>query len=109
MIVLQETVNSQEVRFIPRSYNADTIILTNETTKVSTIYNITFTIEGYYLLVDDVFTLEQGNFYRMVVKNGSEVVYRDKIFCTNQAIGDYTVNVSEYDNYNSDNDYITYE
>lgn len=109
MIVLQETVSSQEVKFIPRTYAADTIILTNETTKVSTTYSVTSSIDGYYLSVTDVFTLEEGNFYRMVVKNGSNEVYRDRVFCTNQTISDYSVNNAEYDNYDSNNEYITYE
>lgn len=109
MIVLQETTNSQEVKFIPREYQADTIILRNETTDETTTYNITATQSGYYLVVDDVFTLKENNFYFMTVKNGSDIVYRDKIYCTNQVIADYTVNQSEYDNYDSTNDYITYE
>lgn len=109
MIVLQETVSSQEVRFIPRSYAADTIILTNESTGISTTYNVTSSIDGYYLLVDDVFTLKESNFYRMVVKNGSTEVYRDRVFCTNQNISDFSVNNAEYDEYNSNNDYIIYE
>ena len=109
MIVLQETASAQEVKFIPREYQADTIVLVNETTDESTTYNITTTQSGYYLVVNDVFDLKENNFYFMTVKNGSDIVYRDKIYCTNQTISDYSVNNGEYDDYTSTNDYITYE
>jgi len=45
----------------------------------------------------------------MTVKNGSNVVYKDKVFCTNQIIEDFSVNKDVYKGYQTSNDYITYE
>jgi hypothetical protein len=108
MIVLQETAIAQDFKIIPREYSADSMVLTNETTGESTTYAITATQVDYYLTFSEVVTLEENVFYQMTVKNGSDIVYKDKVFCTNQTVSDYTVNKNEYDTYSSDNDYITY-
>lgn len=118
MIVLKEQGTDQTFKFIPREYNADTIVLTSETLNTSTTYAITVSrvdydgtadTSGLYLSVTDTFTLKEGNFYSLVVKNGSDVVYKDKVYCTNQTVADYSVNNGQFTTYTSTNDYITYE
>lgn len=109
MIVLKETASSQTFKIIPRSMNADTLTLVNETTGEETIYNISITQLDYYAVIDEVLDLKENNFYKLTVSNGSEIVYKDKVFCTNQVIENFTVNNNEYTSYSSDNDYITYE
>jgi hypothetical protein len=109
MIVLQETVLAQDFKIIPRTYAADSMIITNEMTGTSTTYAITATQSTYYLTFSKAVTLKENNFYQLTVKNGSDIVYKDRIFCTNQTVSDYTVNNNEYEDYSSDNDYLTYE
>lgn len=118
MIVLKEQATDQTFKFIPRSYNADTIILTSETLNTSTTYAVTVTrvdydgnadAEGIYLSVTDTFTLKDNNFYTMTVKNGSDVVYLDKVFVTNQTVSDFSVNDGVYTTNTTTNEYITYE
>ena len=109
MIILKESVLSQTFKFIPRVYEADTLVLKNETTGVEVVYEITPTIDRYYLVVSEILDLEQDTFYQMTIKNGLEVVYKDKVFCTNQNVDSYSVNNNTYVSVSSNNDYITYE
>ena len=55
------------------------------------------------------FDLSQNTFYNLTIKNGAEVVYKDKVFCTNQNIVNYTVNKDEYVANATNNDFIIYE
>ena len=124
MIILKEQIQAQTIKFIPRLYSADILILRNETTNVSTTYNSTFTTDGYYLKCDLVLDLKENTFYNLTVLNSAlpfttdnniikvdsdiltadmttfsdenSLIYRDKIFCTNQNKDDYTVNQNQY-------------
>lgn len=109
MIVLQELATAQEFRIIPRELSATSMVITNELTDVSTTYAITPTIDRYYLVINKIVNLQQNNFYTLSVLNNTDVVYKGKIFCTNQTIPTYTPNNNEYTTYPSNNDYITYE
>lgn len=109
MIILKELGSDQTFKIIPRAYNADTLVLVNETTGEETSYAISITQTDYYAVITKTLALKEGNFYRMTVLNGSTVVYRDKVFCTNQTISSYSVNNNEFTTYTTDNEYITYE
>jgi hypothetical protein len=109
MIILQETGTAQEFKIIPRELVADSMTLTSETTGEAVTYVITPTIDRYYLVINEIVALKENNFYTIEVKNASEIVYKDKIFCTNQTVSDFSVNNNEFTTYSSDNDYITYE
>lgn len=109
MIILQETGTAQEFKIIPRELVADSMTLTSETTGEAVTYVITPTIDRYYLVINEIVALKENNFYTIEVKKASEIVYKDKIFCTNQTVSDFSVNNNEFTTYSSDNDYITYE
>jgi hypothetical protein len=109
MIVLQELATAQEFKIIPRELSATSMVITNELTDVSTTYAITPTIDRYYLVINKIVNLQQNNFYTLSVLDNTDVVYKGKIFCTNQTIPTYTPNNNEYTTYPSNNDYITYE
>ena len=109
MIILKQQTDEQTLRFIPRSYGADTIILRNETTNEIQTITASFYLEKYYLTTVTSFDLKENTFYNLTVKNGVEVVYKDRIFCTNQDIVDYTVNKNEYVSNATNNDFIIYE
>ena len=109
MIILQETGIAQEFKVIPRELIADSMILTSETTGEAVTYAITPTIDRYYLVINEIVALKENNFYTIELKNATDIVYKDKIFCTNQTVSDFSVNNNEFTTYSSDNDYITYE
>lgn len=109
MIILQDTGIAQEFKVIPRELVADSMTLTSETTGEAVTYVITPTIDRYYLVINEIVALKENNFYTIEVKNGADIVYKDKIFCTNQTVSSFSVNNNEFTTYSSDNDYITYE
>jgi hypothetical protein len=95
MIHLRETTDVQKIKFIPKELKATSIVLNDVV-----IDDLEFYIENYYLIVSSVFDLKEGNFYDLIVKKGTDIVYIDKVFCTNQELKDYTIN---------ENTYIVYE
>jgi len=109
MIILEETGTAQGFKIIPRELVADSMVITNELTDVSTTYAITPTVDRYYLVIDEIINLKEGNFYTLTVLNSTDVVYKGKIFCTNQSVSTYSINTNEYTSYSSTNDYVTYE
>jgi hypothetical protein len=137
MIILKEQIEPQTIKFIPREYSADTLIIKNETTNTFELYNPTFEIEGYYLKCDLVLDLKEDNFYTLtVIKNAlpftadntiitvdnniltadmtqlsidNLIVYKDKIFCTNQNTNVFSVNADKYVSHATTNEYIVYE
>jgi hypothetical protein len=108
MIILTTDTNAQELKFIPRNYVADSIVLTDEQANTSTTIPATFTKDGYYLKADISFSLVQDRFYNFNVLNGSEIVYKGRIFCTDQVVKDYSINNGVYTQHESTNEYIVY-
>ena len=109
MIILNESVTDQDIYFIPREYAADVLTLTDEQTGEVFTYNITPLRSNYYLIATDTFDTLEGHTYKLTVYNGSDVVYKDKVFCTNQSTSTYSVNNGEYVQNSSNNDFIIYE
>ena len=109
MIILKEQGTAQTLKFIPRSYGADTIVLRNETTNEEQTISASFALDKYYLTTTTVFNLKENTFYNLTIKNGMEVVYKDRVFCTNQTIVSYSVNKDEYVSNVTNNDFIIYE
>ena len=107
MIVLKETATPQEFFVIPREYAADRIEIYSETNRTTASYDITATLDGYYLTWTQAVTLKEENFYMLTVYNGVNVVYTDKIFCTNQTVSTYSRNNGEFITRSSSNEYIT--
>ena len=106
MIILKESLLSQEFRFIPRSYVADSMIIYDETQKTSVTIPISPLISTYYMVVDEILDLKKNRYYTLTVKNGTATVYKDKIFCTNQTVSTYTPNKGKYVEHSSDNSFI---
>ena len=112
MIVLQESSSEQTIKFIPRSFtsgNSYTVKVVNETTG-KTVHNASttgITENLYYNEYRAVLSLKQNNYYTITI-TGTEVVFKDKIYCTNQAdLTSYTVNSGQYTTKSSDNEFIT--
>lgn len=131
MIVLTTSTSDQTIRIIPRSYPDDiSLVLRDEITNEVTTKTIeslewdnnndSWNLANYdwnepsgivydngYLVITTEFALVENHFYELTINDGSNVIYRDKIFCTDQTISDYSVNDGVYTTENSyDNDYI---
>ena len=114
MISLTTSSSAQTLKIIPRSYASSvSMILRDDSTNTSTTYtSISTSTDKNYLVISQAFNpvLVEGRFYDLTVKEGSNIIYKDKIFCTDQTISDYSVNSGEYtiptgdDKF--DNDYI---
>lgn len=109
MIILREQNTAQSITFIPRVMSATTIVLRNETTNVETTIAANFTVSNYYLTTTNVLALKENTFYNLTIKNGSNIVYKDKIFCTNQVVEDFTVNENQYVANVTTNEFKIYE
>jgi len=109
MIILREQNTSQSITFIPRVMSATTIVLRNETTGIETNIAADFYLSDYYITATTIFALKENTFYNLTIKNGSNIVYKDKIFCTNQVVADFTVNKNEYVANTTTNEFKIYE
>lgn len=110
MIILREQAQSQVIAFIPRSDSYNTVTITDEQTGVSaSVAIITNTVGEYYNTIEAVFSLKEGHFYTLAIKQNTDVVFKDKVFCTNQTIPTFSVNSGQYTSNSSNNDFILYE
>jgi len=110
MIVLQETASEQTFSFIPRTEVYDSMFLRDDQNNTEVEVTISSSVQGdYYHTISAVFDLKQGRFYDLVLKDGTTIVYKDRIFCTNQSVVTYSVNDGEYTSHTSNNDFIVYE
>ena len=114
MIHLTTSASAQTLKVIPRSYASSvSMILRDDSTNTSTTYSsISTSTDKNYLVVSQALSpvLVEGRFYDLTIKEGSNVIYKDKVFCTDQTISSYSVNNGEYTvptgNDVFDNDYI---
>jgi hypothetical protein len=109
MIILKKQTTAQSLTFIPRVMSANTIVLRNETTNEETTITASFSLSSYYLTTSTIFDLDENTFYNLTIKNGSNIVYKDIIFCTNQDNSTYTVNQNQYVANVTNNEFKIYE
>ena len=105
MIILQPITEAQTIKFIGREDDCDSIILRDEQDNTEVTINVVFSLTSYYLTADIIFDIKDNHFYNLIAYNGSNIVYKDKVFCTSQT--DYSINKNEYTTKDSNNDYIT--
>lgn len=131
MIILTTSVAEQTIRIIPRQYPDDVVItLRDDSTNTTTTYTLDSmewensdeewqTVDmnwnsagGYYedkgyLVISNSYALTENRFYDLTITDGSAVIYKDRVFCTDQSISDYSVNDGVYTTENTyDNEYI---
>ena len=109
------TSGNKTFKIIPREFTVGTLNLklTSESTNKSITVNATSVIDGNYISFDAVFgTLTESDFYILEVSYLNNIIYKDKIFCTDQAINQsndeyYSVNKNQYiSEESSDNEFI---
>jgi len=113
MKVLIDSSNTQTLTFIPRSYPStiDYTLIEEGTGRTATGVDITTGTASGFLTISEIFALNEDNFYSIDIFDSSDdtLIFRDKIFCTNQEAINYTINNGEYTEDDSkDNDYIIY-
>jgi hypothetical protein len=109
MIVLTTSTSAQTFSFIPRD-GFNTMILTDDQTNTPVTVSITSSTQGDYInTITASFALKEGHFYDLVLKQGTTIVYKDRIFCTDQNIVNFSVNSGEYVSNTTANTYIVYE
>lgn len=135
MIILTTSTGAQTVSVIPRSYSTDIFIrLVDESTGEVTEYALdanfwdttntewqlanfnwnsttggsgSASIDKGYLVISNAYSLVENRFYEFYILDSTGIIYRDKVFCTDQTISEYSVNDGQYVTENSyDNDYI---
>ena len=75
----------------------------NETITVPIVNSAAY---GYTNSITAAFTLKEARSYMLTLKQGSEIIYRDKIYCTDQEITNYTINEDQYVSNTSTNEFI---
>ena len=104
MKVLNNTGEIQTIRVIPRSYpSALTLTLRDDQTNDIDTYALIsgFSVVNDYLVIDNVYTLREFHFYDLtLLDEDGDIIYKDRIFCTNQPIAEFSVNsdITEYQN-----------
>ena len=110
MIILTTETSNQNFVFIPRSHTFDSIVITDDQTNETVeIDNYTHTVGDYYDTINAQFNLVENHYYDLVIINGAVVVYKDRIFCTNQPIVNFSVNNGQYISSSTANEFIVYE
>jgi len=110
MIVLTTTLDPQTFALIPRSSVFDSVEITDDQTNETTIVSEWDYTEGdYYSTLEVEVALVENHFYNLVLKDGTNIVYRDRIFCTDQPIVTFSVNNGQYVSNATTNTFIVYE
>ena len=116
MIILTTSATAQSLSVIQRSYvSTFTLSIRDDSTNVEKTYSITSAVNsGNYLNFNNIFDpiLVENHFYDLKLISNGEVIYKDRIFCTDQDIDQlnsdyYDLNSNEYLDYNGyDNTYL---
>ena len=116
MVILQSSTNNQTFSFIPREYTAGTTytIKMKDESSNSEAFSATattFTAVDYYYQYSAAFvlnnkTLKENTMYMLEIKDGNNVVFKDKVFCTNQNVTTYSVNKNAYTSNTTANDFV---
>ena len=116
MIILTTSATAQSLSVIPRSYvSTFTLSIRDNSTNVEKTYSITNAVNsGNYLNFNNIFDpiLVENHFYDLKLISNGEVIFKDRIFCTDQDIDQlnndhYDLNSNEYLDYDGyDNTYL---
>jgi len=113
MKVLLDTSDSQTLSVIPREYptTIDYTLVEEGNNRIATGSAISASNVSGFLAFADKFQLNEDNYYALYVYNTStgDLIFRDKVFCTNQSVRGYSINNGEYTQDSTyDGDFIVY-
>lgn len=109
------TSGTKALNIIPRQFYSGSVGLKLTSESTGAVVNVTSSAStvGNYMSFNAIFgTLTEGEFYTLEVLISGNVIYKDRVFCTDQTINQstnnyYSVNSGQYTTENSfDNDYI---
>lgn len=117
MVIATTSATAQTFLVIPRDYSLTTFIMTirDDSTNVSVNYTITgASVLGNYVTFQNTFSplLVKNHFYDFSLTSGTNIIFKDRIFCTDQTINQvtndyYKLNEGEFTTDNSfNNEYI---
>jgi predicted small secreted protein len=109
MEILTTSSSSQSIKISPRKdATSPTLTLKNKSTRKTSTVSVTKTTEGEFMKLTGTFSLKEGEQYSFTVKDGSDIIYRGLIFCTDQTeLDKYFINKDEYVSEDSyDNDFV---
>jgi hypothetical protein len=114
MTVLNPNNQAKDLKIIPHNFTSTerlTVSLRDEQTNESFTYTpVSVTFDFFDLVKINIFLpcLYNDGFFEMTVRNDlSEIIYKDRVFCTDQDLNTYTVNQGQYNALNTNNnDYI---
>ena len=109
MIILREQETEQTLNAIIYGSDADAIVLRDEETNIETEIACVFSIDKYYVTTSVILPIKENKYYTLTIKDGTSIVYRDKIFCTNQTLSTYSINKDAYIEHTTTNEYKIYE
>lgn len=110
MQIITKISGTKSIFITPRSDAYTSVTIYNElTNSLVDIDNISLTTQEYYktLSFDITEDLQDDMFYYLTMYNGSNIVYRDKIFVTSQQPQVYSVNKDTYTSHTSNDEFIT--
>jgi hypothetical protein len=111
MIILKEQETAQILNAIIYGSDADTIVLRDEETNIETEIECVFSISKYFVTTSVIFPIKESKYYTLTIKDSTRdsIVYRDKIFCTNQNLQTYSINKDAYVEHVTTNEYKIFE
>ena len=57
------------------------MILRDDSTNAEVTYSVSTTTDKNYLVLSQALALTEGRFYDLTIKEGSSVIFKDKVFC----------------------------
>jgi hypothetical protein len=109
MIVLTTSTSTQTFACIPRSGILTMVITDDQTNTPVTVPVTQIASNDYVTYVSANFALKEGHFYDLQLLYNTDIVYKDRIFCTDQNIVTFSVNNGEYTSNTTSNTFIVYE
>ena len=110
MIVLTPSTTPQTFSFIPRNNTFNQMVVTDEQTNIPIVVAITSSTVGNYInTITATFGLIEGHTYTLVLKFGTNIIFKDRVFCTAQSLVTFSVNNNQYVSNSTTNEFIVYE
>ena len=117
MVIVTTSATAQTFKVIPRDYTLTTFNMTirDDSTNVSVVYSITnASVSGNYVTFQNTFSpvLVSNHFYDFKLTSGTDIIFKDRMFCTDQTINQvnndyYKINEGQFTSDDSfNNEYI---